>query len=145
MEAIIKAKEKSMPTCCVCLNKFEGEDAPILMMDGEGEARVLCPECAAILDKIAGTPDSPEREAAVRELYAIIVKDPTVAAELAALIHHEDAPLEEDEAFEEEEEIREMPVAKPTAVNRASNLWLYMGIGCLAAAVLIFILVRFVL
>ena len=131
-----------MPTCCVCLNKFEGEDAPILMMDAEGEARVLCPECAAIVDKIAGTPDSPERDAAVNELYAIGVKDPTVAEELAALIHHEDAPLSEEDTYAEEDEVLDMPVAVPKVVNKMADLWLYLGLGCLAAAFVIFVLLR---
>ncbi len=134
-----------MATCCVCLHKFEGEEPPILMMDGEGEAMVLCPECAAILDKIAGTEESEERTRAVEALLEVNVQNPLVAAELSRLIRHEDAPLAEEDAFLDEGEVEEMPVAVPTAVSGASNLWFYLGVGCLAAAFVIFVLLRLVL
>ena len=133
-----------MATCCVCLQKFSGEEPPILMMNGEGEAMVLCPECAALLDKIAGTEDSEERTRAVEELLEINVQNPLVAAELSRLIRHEDAPLSEADAFLDESEVEEAPIAVPTAVSRASNLWFYLGVGCLAAALVIFLLLRFV-
>ena len=133
-----------MSTCCVCLRDFDGENAPILMFDGEGEACVLCPDCAAILDKIAGTPDSPERDAAVESLMEIDVKSPMIAAELVRLVRREDAPLTEEEAYETEEEVEEEPIATPVA-SAASNLSLYLALGCLGAAFILFILLRFVL
>ena len=133
-----------MSTCCVCLRDFDGENAPILMFDGEGEACVLCPDCVAILDKIAGTPDSPERDAAVEELQAINVESTMIAAELARLVRREDAPLTEEEAYETEEEVEEEPIAVPVA-SAASNLSLYLALGCLGAAFVIFILLRYVL
>ncbi len=134
-----------MSTCCVCLKEFEGEDAPILMFDGEGEACVLCPECAAIVDKIAGTPDSPEREEAITALREIGVESPMIADELVRLVRREDAPLSEEDAFESEEEVEALPVAAPVADNRASNLSLYLALGCLGAAFVLFILLRYVL
>ena len=133
-----------MSTCCVCLRDFDGENAPILMFDGEGKACVLCPDCAAILDKIAGTPDSPERDAAVESLQAIDVKSPMIAAELVRLVRREDAPLTEEEAYETEEEVEEEPIAVPVA-SAASNLSLYLSLGCLGAAFILFILLRYVL
>ncbi|MBR7095061.1 MAG: hypothetical protein IKC73_02470 [Clostridia bacterium] len=134
-----------MATCCVCLHKFEGEEPPILMMNGEGEAMVLCPECAALLDKIAGTEESEERTRAVEALLEMDVQNPTVAAELSRLIRHEDAPLSEEDAFLDEEEVEEMPVANPTTVSGASNLWFYLGAGCLGAAFILFLILRFAL
>lgn len=134
-----------MSTCCVCLKEFEGDDAPILMFDGEGEACVLCPECAAIVDKIAGTPDSPERDEAIAALREIDVESPVIAGELVRLVRHEDAPLSEEDTFETEEEVEEQPVAAPLASNRASNLSLYLALGCLGAAFVLFILLRYVL
>ena len=92
-------------TCCMCLNTFEGEEPPILMMDRAGNARVLCPDCAAIVDAIAGTPDSPERDAAVATLREMDIKNPTVAFELAKLIDRTDTPLTEEDGYEDAEEL----------------------------------------
>lgn len=135
-----------MSTCCVCLKQFEGENAPILMFDGEGEACVLCPDCGAIVDKIAGTPDSPERDAAIAALREIDVESPMIADELVRLVRREDAPLGEEDAYEAEEEVEELPEAAPVAVSdRYSNLSLYLALGCLGAAFILFILLRYVL
>ena len=131
-------------TCCVCLSKFEGEDAPILMMDPAGNPRVLCPHCADLLDAIAGTPDSPERDEAVAALRAIDVKNPTVAFELAKLIDRTDAPLAEEDAYESEEELEGEEIPVPVPVG-GSNLSLYLGLGCLGIALILFVLLRFVL
>lgn len=132
-------------TCCVCLSHFEGEEPPILMLDREGEALVLCPDCAAILDAIAGTPDSQEREDAIAALRDIDVKNPIVATELSHLIDRTDVPLTEDAAYEEEEDVEAMETPAPIVVNRASDLWLYLGIGCLAVVMVLVVLLRFIL
>ncbi len=134
-----------MSTCCVCLKEFDGADAPILMFDGEGEACVLCPDCAAIVDKIAGTPDSPEREEAIAALREIDVESPMIADQLIRLVRHEDTPLSEEDAFLTEEEVEEQPVAPPAVSGPASNLSLYLALGCLGAAFVLFILLRYVL
>ena len=135
-----------MPTCCVCLQPFEGEDAPILMMSASGNPLVLCPRCAALVDAIAGTPDSPEREAAVRELADVSHASPRVESVLLRLVRHEDEPLSEEDAFENEEEVLEEDVPTDVApASTGSNLYLYLGIGCLAAALVLFLLLRFVL
>ena len=131
-------------TCCVCLCKFEGEEPPILMMDHAGNPRVLCPHCAGLLDAIAGTPDSPERDEAVAALRAIDVKNPTVAFELAKLIDRTDAPLDEEDAYESEEELEGEEIPVPVSVG-GSNLSLYLGLGCLGIALILFVLLRFVL
>lgn len=132
-------------TCCVCLSYFEGEEPPILMMDREGEPLVLCPECAALMDAIAGMPDSPEREAAIAALREIDVKNPAVATELSHLIDRTDAPLTEEEAYEDAEEVAEQEIPTPEVVHSASNLWLYLGIGCLAVVLILVLILRFML
>ena len=147
----------SVCTCCMCLNKFEGEEPPILMMDRAGNPCVLCPDCTAIVDAIAGTPDSPDRAAAIEALGHMDVKNPAVANELVKLIERTDAPLDdegedaaaEDEAYDEDADLSEddpldemLPV--PEAVN-ASNLSLYLGLGCLGVALILFLLLRFLL
>ena len=129
-------------TCCVCLNKFEGEEPPILMMDREGEALVLCPECTALVEAVAGTPDSPEREAAVEALREMDVKNPSVATELGYLIDRTDAPLTEEDTYDDAEELAEEEPPAPCTCRRASDLYFYLGVGCLAVAFLIYVLIR---
>ena len=131
-------------TCCVCLSKFEGEEPPILMMDRAGNPRVLCPHCTELLDAIAGTPDSPERDMAVATLRSMDVKNPTVAFELAKLIDRTDAPLDEENTYESEEELEGEEIPVPVPVG-GSNLSLYLGLGCLGIALVLFLLLRFVL
>ena len=135
-----------MPTCCVCLQPFEGEEPPILMMSASGNPLVLCPRCAALVDAIAGTPDSPAREAAVKELADVTNAAPRVEAELLRLVRHEDEPLCEEDGFESEEEVleEEAPTA-PAPAPKASSLYLYLGLGCLAAALVLFLILRFFL
>ena len=104
-------------TCCMCLNKFEGEEPPILMMDRAGNPRVLCPECTAIVDAIAGTPDSPERDAAIATLRDMDIKNPSVAEELIKLVERTDAPLDEADAYESEDELAEQETPEPIAMS----------------------------
>ena len=134
----------SVCTCCMCLNKFEGEEPPILMMDRMGNPRVLCPDCAAIVDAIAGTPDSPERDTAIATLREMDIKNPTVADELIKLIDRLDAPLEDEDYYESEEALAAAEPPKPIASN-GSNVSLYLGLGCIAVALIIYLIVRFLL
>ena len=131
-----------MPICAVCLKEFEGEDAPILMMDPSGNPLVLCPECAALVEAIAGTPDSPERTAAVAALAEIDVEDPLIATELSRLVSYEDAPLSEAEGWEDEEELAEEEPPVPETVMPASNLYLYLALGCIAVALALLLVLR---
>ena len=134
----------SVCTCCMCLNKFEGEEPPILMMDRAGNPRVLCPDCAAIVDAIAGTPDSPERDAAIEALRDIDVRNPAVAEELIKLVERTDAPLDEADAYESEDELAEQETPEPIAVH-GSNVSLYLGLGCIGVALILFLILRFFL
>ena len=134
----------SVCTCCMCLNKFEGEEPPILMMDRAGNPRVLCPDCTAIVDAIAGTPDSPEREDAITALRGMDIKNPDVAFELGRLIDRTDAPLDEDGAWESEDALAEEEPPVPEVVH-GSNLSLYLGLGCIAAALILFLLLKLIL
>lgn len=134
-----------MSRCCICLREFEGEEAPILMMDAEGNPLVLCSECEEIVDAIAGTPDSPERDAALAALAELDVADPMVATELSRLIAREDAPLTEEDAYEDEEALLEEAPPAPTAgAGKASSLYFYLGVGCLAAALVLFVILKLV-
>ena len=117
-------------------------------MDRAGNPRVLCPACTEIVDAIAGTPDSPEREEAIETLRGMDIKNPTVAFALARLIDRTDAPLEddacdgEDMLLDDASDDADFPV--PEVVN-GSNLSLYLGLGCMAAALVLFLLLRFLL
>lgn len=131
-----------MSICAVCLKEFPGEDAPILMMDPSGNPLVLCPECAALVEAIAGTPDSPERSAAISALAEIDVEDPLVATELSRLVSYEDAPLSEAEGWEDGEELAEEEPPVPDVVTPASNLYLYLALGCIAVAFVLLLVLR---
>ena len=139
-----------MSVCCVCLKEFDGENAPILMLEPDGTPLVLCPDCAALVEKIAGKPASPERTEAVRALAEIDVDSPMVATELSRLVAGEDAPLDENDAWEEDEngepiaEEEAAPPPTPPLVPRASRLYLYLGLGCLAAALVLFVILKLV-
>lgn len=134
----------SLCTCCVCLNKFEGEEPPILMMDRQGNPRVLCPACTALVDAVAGTPDSPEREEAVAALRQMDIKNPAVAEELVMLIERTDAPLDPEGGYESEDALAEAETPTPETVT-GSNISLYLGLGCLGLALILFLLLKFVL
>lgn len=133
-----------MSTCAVCLKDFPGEDAPILMIDPSGNPLVLCPECAALVEAIAGTPDTEERRAAVSALAEIDVENPLVANELSRLVTYEDAPLSVADAWEDEEEMAEEETPVPETVTPASNLYLYLGLGCLGLALILFLILRLI-
>ncbi len=132
-----------MHTCCVCLHKFEGEEPPILMMDEQGREMVLCPDCAPLVEAVAGTPDGEERNAAIEGLSAIDVKNTLVLEELARLINREDAPpsLEEEALLLDSEEPPSVP---PLITKSGADLSLWLGLGCLAAALILFIILKVV-
>ena len=112
------------------------------MMDPSGNPLVLCPECAALVEAIAGTPDSPERRAAVSALAEIDVEDSLVATELSRLVTYLDAPLSEEEGWEEEEEVAEEEIPVPEVVTPASNLYLYLALGCIGVALILLLILR---
>lgn len=132
-----------MHTCCVCLHKFEGEEPPILMMDEQGREMVLCPECAPFVEAVAGTPDGEERNAAIEALSAIDVKNTLVLEELMRLINREDAPptLDEEALLDDGEEA---PTVPPLITKSGADLSLWLGLGCLAAALILFIILKVV-
>ncbi len=142
-----------MHTCCACLNKFDGEKPPILMMGEYGTPKVLCPDCAALVDAIAGQPDSEERTAAVDKLCTVNVRDPEVAEELARLIHHEEepAPAEADEAevdaADMEPEATDEPFdaeidKEPEIEKTGSFFYLSLALGFLAVALICLFFLR---
>ena len=134
-----------MSRCCVCLQEFSGEDAPILMMDATGHPLVLCPSCEGLLDAIAGKPDSPERDRAIEALSELDVADPMVATELSRIISGEDTPLTEEDGWEDEEAVlKEAPPTATPIAGKASSLYFYLGVGCLAVAMLLFIILKIV-
>lgn len=132
-----------MHTCCVCLHKFEGEEPPILTVDEQGRELVLCPDCAPLVEAVAGTPDGEERTAAIEGLSAIDVKNTLVLEELARLINREDAPptLEEDALLLDNEAAPSVP---PLITKSGADLSLWLGLGFLAAALILFIILKVV-
>ncbi len=132
-----------MHTCCVCLHKFEGEEPPILMIDEQGREMVLCPDCTPLVEAVAGTPDGEERNAAIEAISKIDVKNTLVLEELARLIEREDAPptLEEETLFDE---AAEAPSVPPLITKSGADLSLWLGLGFLAAALILFVILKVV-
>ena len=134
-----------MSTCCVCLSEFDGESAPILMIDPSGNPLLLCPHCAGLVDAIAGKEDSPERTEAIQSLAEIDIKSNLVAKQLSLLISHKDAPLSEEDAFcDEEELVDEEQSSSPAPIQStgASSFYFYVGVGFLAAALVLLVLLK---
>ena len=51
--------------CSICLKRVEGDDAPVLAMGGYGNPKVLCDECAELIDKMTLSRDYDEITAAI--------------------------------------------------------------------------------
>ncbi len=141
-----------MHTCCICSKRFEGDAPPIFMINELGEPLVLCPACTERVLAISDTPDSPAREAAA-EALSDLVSNPAVAAELSRIVRRESAGLTEEEATEElpdapadmapDEELPDDAVAPVPPPAPASPFFLYGGLGLLALAVVLGLILRF--
>ena len=62
-------------TCCMCCKNIEREDAPVLAMGAVGNPRLLCDECAALLDTATLGRDFTEIEAAMDKISGIMAKN----------------------------------------------------------------------
>lgn len=51
--------------CSICLKRVEGDDAPVLAMGAYGNPKVLCDECAELIDKMTLSRDYDEITAAI--------------------------------------------------------------------------------
>ena len=54
--------------CCTCLRRVENEDAPVLTMGAYGTPKVLCDDCAALVETINFSKEYDDIIAAMNEL-----------------------------------------------------------------------------
>ena len=54
--------------CCTCLRRIENEDAPVLTMGGYGNPKLLCDDCAALVETVTRGTDYDEITDAMKAL-----------------------------------------------------------------------------
>jgi len=60
--------------CCTCLKRIDTEDAPVLTMGAYGNPKLLCDDCAALIETITAGREYDEITAAMQELTDIMSK-----------------------------------------------------------------------
>ena len=58
--------------CCTCLKRIESEDAPVLAMGNYGTPKVLCDDCAALIEKMTLGKDYDEVTEAMHSITDIM-------------------------------------------------------------------------
>ena len=149
--------------CCTCLSRIENDDAPVLTMGAYGTPKLLCDDCAALVETITYGRDYDEIAEAMSTLTDVITKsnadDRKVVATVTEILENGakraqkikegtyDFALDEvDEGFEEiPEELQETEEDRLLDEKEAeSNArmdkfinWMWIGVGALAGAFLI--------
>lgn len=54
--------------CCTCLVEIENDDAPVLAMGAYGTPKLLCPECASLVDTLTTGTDYDKIASAMNEI-----------------------------------------------------------------------------
>lgn len=65
---MIKSEVAMRRNCCTCLRRIENDDAPVLTMGAYGNPKVLCDDCAALVETISFGKDYDAITAAMQEL-----------------------------------------------------------------------------
>ncbi len=155
--------------CTICKNIFDGENASILTMSGFGNARLICPECAQLLDKATLDSDYEHIKEAIDTLGERTVIDPADTSAVDALTEILDTALERAEKIKSGEydfsldnqsagdEFEEIPddlkeseedraldekEAKQSAVMDKISNWVC---GAILVGAIIYVIVRFLL
>ena len=154
--------------CCTCLRRIENEDAPVLTMGAYGTPKVLCDDCAALVETINFGKEYADITAAMSQLTDTMsssniddrVTIETVTAMLEdgakraqkikegtydfALDEVEDGFDEIPEELQESEEDRlldEKEQAKNEKLDKFMN-YAWIGVGIAAAALVIWKIVQ---
>ena len=149
--------------CCTCLSRIENDDAPVLTMGAYGTPKLLCDDCAALVETITYGRDYDEIAEAMSTLTDVITKsnadDRKVVATVTEILENGakraqkikegtyDFALDEvDEGFEEipeelqeteEDRLLDEKEAESNArMDRIIN-WMWIVVGALAGAFLI--------
>ena len=150
--------------CCTCLKKIENENAPVLAMGAYGTPRLLCDDCAALIDTVTLGRDYDEITAAMQNLTDVITKsnvDDRLAVSTVTEILEESAKRAqqikegtydfsldevEEEGFDEipeelqeteEDRLLDQKEAESNAKFDKFMNWLWIGVGALAGAFII--------
>ena len=149
--------------CCTCLKRIENDDAPVLTMGAYGTPKLLCDDCAALVEAVTLGTDYDEITQAMNELTDVITKsnadDRKVVSAITEILEQSakraqqikegtyDFSLDEvDEGFDEipeelqeteEDRLLDEKEAESNAkFDRLMN-WLWLGVGVLACAFLV--------
>lgn len=155
--------------CCTCLSRIENEDAPVLTMGAYGNPKLLCDECAALVETMSFGKDYNEVVAAMDGLTARMsssnVDDRVTVATVTEMLNEcadraqkikegtYDFSLDEqkeNEGFEEvPEELRETEEDKlldekeaeaNAKFDKVMN-WMWIGVGIAAVGFIIWKLI----
>ena len=155
--------------CCTCLSRIENEDAPVLTMGAYGNPKLLCDECAALVEAMSFGKDYNEVVAAMDGLTARMsssnVDDRVTVATVTKMLNEcadraqkikegtYDFSLDEqkeNEGFEEvPEELRETEEDKlldekeaeaNAKFDKVMN-WMWIGVGIAAVGFIIWKLI----
>lgn len=149
----------NVKNCCTCLARIESEDAPVLVMGAYGNPKLLCDDCAALIETMTRDKDYNEISSAMENLtYKMSVAniDDRFTVEAVTKILADSAlraqkinegtydfsldDVEDDESFEEiPEELQETEEdklldEKDAAANAKfdkfmNKLWIVLGAG----------------
>ena len=157
--------------CSTCLRRIESEEAPVLVMGAYGNPKLLCDDCAKLIDTITLGKDAQEIEGAMQTLTdrmsASNVDDRFVIATVTEILNDSaeraqkikegtydfalDEVEDEDAMDDIPEELRETEEdrlldEKDAAANAKFDKFLnrlWIGVGILAACVLIWKIIQF--
>lgn len=166
--AMIKNEVAMKRNCCTCLRRIENEDAPVLTMGAYGTPKVLCDDCAALVETITLGKDYDSITAAMQQLTEVMsasnvddrvtVETVTVMLEESAkraqkikegtydfaLDEVEDGFDEIPEELQETEEDRLLDEKEKAASERFDKFmnWAWIGVGIAAGAFIIWKIVE---
>ena len=149
--------------CCTCLKRIENDDAPVLTMGAYGTPKLLCDDCAALVETVTLGTDYDEITQAMNELTDVITKsnadDRKVVSTITEILEQSakraqqikegtyDFSLDEvDEGFDEipeelqeteEDRLLDEKEAESNAKFDRMMNWLWLGVGVLACAFLV--------
>lgn len=149
--------------CSTCLCRIENEDAPVLTMGAYGTPKLLCDDCAALVETMTSSTDYDEISKAMSDLTDVITKsnadDRIVVETVTSLLESSakraqqikegtyDFSLDEtDEGFDElpddlqeteEDRLLDEKDAEANAKFEKILNWLWIAFGVLAGAVII--------
>ena len=156
--------------CCTCLTRLENEDAPVLTMGAYGTPKLLCDDCAALIETVTLGTDYDEITEAMNALTDVItrsnaddrkvvdtvteilersakraqqIKEGTYDFALDEVEEGFDEIPEELQETEEDRLLDEKEAASNAKFDKIMN-WLWLGVGVLAGAFAIWKVIEYI-